>query len=178
MGVTSEELLNIVTEASYQFQKEIKRSHLENKLEDFLTTLGMEDLLPEEKPEQIYDTFEDGKILIIDSSEVKENNILGCLKSLGISKERVECYLDYSKATNKDFSTYQYNPNYRLVLFGPLPHSMKGKGTDSSIITHMEDKDGYPKVVRLVSNQQLTITKSNVKEAVSNEISTGYLKVS
>lgn len=178
MGVTSEELLTIITEASYRFQKEMKIANVENKLKEFLTSFGMEDLLPEEEPAKFYDTFMDGKILIIGGSEIKENKILGCLKSLGINKDRIECYLDYSKATNKDFTTYQYNPNYRLVLFGPLPHSMKGKGIDSSIMTHMENKDGYPKVIRLFSNNQLKITKSNVKEAIRKEISIGYLQVS
>lgn len=178
MAVTSEELLTILTEASYRFQKELKQDNSENKLYDFLIRLGMEDLLPLEEPEPLYDTFPDGKVLIIGSSEVNENKLLGCLKSLGIDKSRVECYLDYSKTTNIDFTKIQYNPNYRLVLFGPLPHSMKGKGKESSIISRMENEEGYPKAIKLISNQQLKITKSNLKETIKKEINTGYLKAS
>ncbi|WP_368645340.1 hypothetical protein AB4027_10810 [Alkalibacterium putridalgicola] len=178
MVVTSDILLDIITEASYRFQKEIKKANDNNRIQEYLTGLGMEDLMPEVDPEPIYDTFPDGKILIIGDSKIGENIIKGCLKDLGIDKGRVECYLDYSKATNKDFTSIQYNPNYRLVLFGPLPHSMKGKGTNSSLITHMENTDGYPKTIQLRSNDKLKITKTNIKEAVTDEIYKGYLYIS
>lgn len=178
MIVTNDDLLTILTEASYRFQKELKQANSKNKVEEFLINVGMEDLLPVQTPEEIYDTFPDGKIMIIGQSEINENKLLGCMKSLGIDKNRVECSLDYTKATNQDFTRIQYNPNYHLVLFGPIPHSMKGKGSYSSIVSKMESEDGYPKVIKLVSNEQLKITKSNLKAAISQEIRSGYLKVS
>ena len=39
----------------------------------------------------------------------------------------------------------------------------------------MEQEEGFTKVVRLVSNEQLKITKSNLKKAIKKEIDEGYL---
>jgi hypothetical protein len=64
------------------------------------------------------------------------------------------------------------------VLFGPIPHSVSRKGDKPSIIAHLENNDGYPKVIRLTdTNGQLKITKSNLKEAIWREIESGYLAV-
>ena len=40
----------------------------------------------------------------------------------------------------------------------------------------MEQTDGYSKIVRLSSNGELKITKSNLKMTVQQEIDQGYLE--
>ena len=64
---------------------------------------------------------------------------------------------------------------YFYCITYTLPHSAKGKGDFSSIITMMETTDGYTKVRRLCSNGQLKITKSNLKQTIHEEIENGYL---
>ena len=43
-----------------------------------------------------------------------------------------------------------------------MPHSTAGKGDSSSAIANMENGNGYPKIIRLGSNE-LKITKTNFK---------------
>ena len=70
-----------------------------------------------------------------------------------------------------------YNPNIRLILFGPIPHSTKGRDKYSSIINKLENTDGYPKIIRMTAGSGLKITKSNLKAVLKKEIYSGYLSV-
>lgn len=85
--------------------------------------------------------------------------------------------LDYEDAENFNFEDLQYNPNTRLILVGPIPHSTKGKGKYSSIINKMENTDRYPKIIRMKAGNELKITKSNLKKVLRREIDSGYLAV-
>lgn len=176
MQITNDNLLDLIADASYRLHLEIKMAYKNGNLEGYLSSIGMHDLFPcVEK--QIYDTNPEGKILIIGDSRIRENEIYGCFKEYGIPKERVIIQIGYEKAKSYIFKDLQYNPNYRLILFGPVPHSGVGKENKSSIITQIEGADGYPKVVRLVDGHRLKITKTNLKRAISNEINSGYLAV-
>lgn len=177
MKITNENLLDIITEASYRLHSELKRAYKSGKLEDYLSSIGMLDLYPSEEEVPLYDTNPDGKILIIGDSQIKEREIYGSLKEFGISKDRIELHLGYEDAKNFSFRNIQYNPNYRLILFGSVPHSGEGKQDKSSIITQIESDDGYPKVIRLTDGHGLKLTKTSLKRAVSQEIQRGYLAV-
>lgn len=177
MKVTSDNLLDIITEASYRLHTEIKRAFKSNDLETYLSKIGMMDLYPNQEEEPLYDTDPEGKILIIGEGMIKENVVYGCLKEFDIPKERVELYLDYESGKRFEFKKIRYNPNYRLILFGSVPHSGKGKQDKTSIINQIESDDGYPKVVRLTDGHGLKITRSSLKKAVEKEIMTGYLVV-
>ncbi|QNO15916.1 hypothetical protein HYG86_14635 [Alkalicella caledoniensis] len=136
----------------------------------------MIDLFPCEEESTLYDTYPDGKILIVGDSKIKENDIYGCLKEYGITKERVELHLGYDEVKSLSFNKIQYNPNW-LILVGPVPHSGKGKQDKSSIITQIENTDGYPKVIRLSAGHGLKLAKASITKAVSYEIQRGYLAV-
>jgi len=177
MQVTSENLLDIIAEASYRLHTAIKMAYKSGNLQDYLSSIGMIDLFPCEKETSLYDTNPEGKILIVGDTKIKDNKIYGCLKEYGILKERIELQIGYDNAKNYSFRSIQYNPNYRLILFGPVPHSGEGKKEKSSIITQMESTDGYPKVVRLADEHGLKITKTSLKKAVLHEIQNGYLVV-
>ena len=69
----------------------------------------------------------------------------------------------------------QYAPQYRVVLFGPTPHSGYGKGDSRSIISELEKSDAYPRVERLMSGQELKITKSNFREMLQKLIKEDYI---
>lgn len=83
-----------------------------------------------------------------------------------ITKDRVELHLGYQEAKSFSFRSIRYNPNYRLILFGPVPHSAEGKQDKSSIISQIENDDGYPKVIRLIDSHSLKITKTTLKRAI------------
>ena len=69
----------------------------------------------------------------------------------------------------------QYASNYSLVLFGPVPHSAKGKGDSESIIAEIEKQNGYPPVIRLEAGNELKITKNNFKKALCEALTRGII---
>lgn len=177
MLITNEDLLDIIAGASHRLHTEIKRAYKNGELENYLLSIEMGDLYPQEKGDPLYDTNPDGKILIFGDALIKENQIYGCLKEFGVKKERVELHLGYENAIRYPFNHLQYNPNVRLVLFGPVPHSGEGKLDKSSVITQLESGDGYPKVIRLTDDHGLKLTKTSLKRAINREVQSGYLAV-
>lgn len=137
------------------------------KLEELLELLSLEHLLQLDSGYTVRNT---GKSVIIGQSEVKEEVFLSIIKGFGIDKSRVEICLDYEKPKTYNFKKMQWDPNYCAVLVGPMPHSGSAKGDNGSIISALENEDGYPPVIRLGSNQ-LKITKSDFKEKFSDCIS-------
>lgn len=174
MTIDQETLLEIITEASHRFHQQIRIAHKQDRLESFLESMEMADLIPKHSSE-LFESNRNGKILIVGDAQIGSNQLLGCFKQFGIPKDRVEAILDYEKVATYNFQHLQYNPNYRLILFGAIPHSGKSKGENSSIISHIEKTDGYPKVVRLTDEHGLKITKTSLKEALKHEIDIGYL---
>lgn len=176
MDITKEDLFDIITEGSYRFITNLRSAYKENKLEEFLMNYGMEDLLPQKSFE--FQTLSDGKILIVGQSKVKANDIYGIFNSLGFNKDRIELCLGYEEAGKYNFSKLHYNGEYRLIMFGPMPHSVRDKKDNSSIIAKMEKEEGYPKVIRLGNKNELNITKTSIRSALKEEIKSGNLKIS
>lgn len=175
MKILSDQLLDIIAEASYRLHSELRTAGRENRVQEYLNSIGMGDLFPEEKEAYKFESYPDGKILIIGKSEVKPQVVIGTMKDLGIPKEQIELCLGYDEGKNYPFNKLQYNPKYRTVLFGPLPHSVTGMGESSSIITHLETNEGFPRVIRLTANNELKMTKSSLKSAVIQLLHEGYI---
>ena len=54
MNITKDELIDIMAEASHSLHLEIKNSYSNGTLNNYLTNIGMKDLIPkEEKPLQV-----------------------------------------------------------------------------------------------------------------------------
>lgn len=176
MKITGEELIDIIAEVSHRMHSNIKYAYRQGNLENYLTSIGMEDILAKTE-KSFYDSEPDGKILIFGDSQIKEKDIFGCLKGLGISKDRVELHLGYEKAKRYQYTKLQYNPQYRLIIFGPIPHSVEGMMGYSSIISMLEDSHGYPRVVKLKDGHALKLTKTSLKTAIKESIDSGYLAV-
>lgn len=131
------------------------------------------DLLGIPKP---LDTWKDGKILVVGDAQCRPKDLVGVAKSMGISSERM-VFVDVDEATNYDFAQLEYSPRWCAVLFGATPHSTKGKGEDSSTITHMENnRDRYPEVRRLHANSRLKITKTNFRNELNSLMDAGLLE--
>lgn len=163
-----EEIIDAVTEKIYLANRT-------GELDQLLNDWGFGDLIQNEcSSNDYYDTHKDGKIVVLGSSQVKEHDLLGIIKSLGLDKDRFEFCLDYKQIVSYPFSKLQYNPNYRLVIVGAMPHSTAGKGDSSSAIADMEKVSGYPKVIRLGTNE-LKITKTNFKQALQEQQNAHYI---
>lgn len=132
----------------------------------------LEDLL---KQEQDFYSYKEGKIVVVGGTDVKEEVLLSIAKNLGIDKSRFEFCLDYKQIQKFDFRRMQYAPQYRIVLFGPTPHSGHGKGDSGSIIAELEKSSAYPRVERLISGSELKITKSNFREMLERLIEEDYI---
>lgn len=140
-----------------------------DQLADLLALLGLEHLLSADPGYQVYKT---GKILVIGQSDVKVDVLLAIGKKLGIEKSRFEFHLEYKDGKKFDFRTIQWNPHYSVILVGPIGHSGVSKGEYSSVITAIENEEGYPPVVRLGQNG-LKITKSDFAEKMQELVCSG-----
>ncbi len=173
--IDEERFKELVADANTLMFQQLHKAWKEDRLADVLKKLGLDSLISQEISPYWEDSCRNGKIIIFGESTIKEREIYASFKTEHIAKERIEIHLGYEKMQTYNFQRLRYNSNYRLILVGALPHSAKGKGDFSSIITMMETTDGYTKVRRLCSNGQLKITKSNLKQTIHEEIENGYL---
>lgn len=135
------------------------------ELESWLEMVGLSSLITNEPWFRPHKT---GIIVVIGETKLKKNDLLIVAKKMGFEKDRFEFYLTYEELKKKDFNKMRYDSSYSLILVGPTPH--KGKtmeGGYSSIITAMEQKEGYPPVRRL-GNNELKITKATFVEALED----------
>ena len=121
-----------------------------------------------------WNTEKNGKIVIFGDSHVKPEQLLSVAQECGISKERIECHLSYDAAKRFDPRTLQYNPDYSLVLFGPVPHSGKATGDNGSIIEGFRSLEGMPPVETMGTNE-LKITKSSFLIALKQALGNGFI---
>ena len=164
-----EELIDIIKE---EIEKKLLLANRSGELEQLLNKLGFSDLL---KEKSAYETQKSGKIVVIGTSEAKLNILQGIIKSLGLDKKRFEFCLDYEECIKFNYRKLRYSPNYRVVLFGPLPHSTSGKNDSSSVINEMKNKEGYPRVITLSGSNELKITKHNFRETLLKLIKEEYI---
>ena len=137
-------------------------------LEDFLCLLGMVHLL---RPDIGYQVHKTGKIVVIGQSDVRAEVLLSVAAKLGLEKSRFDLHLEYEDAIKFNFRKMQWEPSYSAILVGPMPHSGTTKGDFSSIITAIENGEGYPPVIRLGANS-LKITKSDFKAKLQELLDT------
>lgn len=152
------------------FSEILSRINYSGQLMELLSILGLENLLPS----QMVMSNKQGKIIVIGQSEVKESKLLAVAKELGLDKRRFEFCLDYDKAKNFSYTKMQYSSNYCLVMIGAVPHRVKNKGCFSSIISKMEQQEGYPPIVRM-GNNELKITKSGFERTLKDLLNKGLL---
>lgn len=155
----------------------LSRLNSNGKIGEFLKLTGLDSLFDTGEKDLVDFGNQDpkGKIVVIGGSTISSNVILGIGKKFGISKGRFELYLDYRKAQKLNYNHMRYNPNYALILFGPVGHSAKDKGGYSSIITAIEQEDGYPPVMRL-GTTALKISKTTVNTALEEALTRGILE--
>lgn len=151
--------------------QEIIKANRSGNLEELLTNWGFANLVKN----QAYETDKKGKIVVIGQTDVNKHILEGIVKSLDLDVDRFEFCLDYNETARYEYKKLQYAPDYRVVMFGPIPHSSSGKNDSSSVIAEMKNNDGYPRVETLVSNNELKITKSGFRKTLEKLISENYI---
>lgn len=144
-----------------------------NQLEDFLQLIGYEELIPGKKSFQL---TKEGLIIVVGYSEVKQKHLEGAAKKLGFDKDRFDFYLDYDDGIDEKVKNWQWNPKISAILVGPMPHSGSAKGEYGSVISAMEQEEGYPPVFRLGKNG-LSISKSDFSDKLMDLLDSNVIIV-
>ena len=157
------------------FSDILNHINTKGKIEEFLRLIDHEDLLG--KTESYFDPFKYGTIVVLGASKLRVNDVIRALRDVGIKKERIELHLEYDLGGYKVEKSIRWNSFVSLVLVGPIPHSLEGKGNYNSIIEKMEREQGYPPVIRLLNDGKPKITKTNLKEAIRTAVAMEYITI-
>ena len=171
MALGFEEFADLMEEITHRFTV----ANNDGTLRDLLDKLGWGDLLSLDA-EPLF-TFEKGKILVIGEQTVGIEQLRMTVNKLGLDVSRFEFILDYEKAQTFDYKKLEYNPQYRVVFVGAVPHSTTGTGQSGSLLSELTSHpDKYPRTVALKSEEgTLKITKSGFKKALQELKSEGYI---
>lgn len=158
------ELELLIAEVSQKVREDIIMANRIGFLEELLTKYNY---IEEQDKWYAYPSI--SKMIIIGSTEVKEKEILGCLKKLGFDKRRVEFYIDeYNKLTNINFGFLRNNFNYSDILVCAMPHKMKGIGHNASFISMIENNPTeFPTLTKITDESgNLKYSNSAFKKAL------------
>lgn len=113
---------------------------------------------------------EDARILILGGEGIKDKEIRGILKDLGLSTDAYRL-IRYDEVTNFDISKCRNTVEYSDIFVGVIPHKSKGIGDSSSLLQFLEEnKSSYPKlsVFRDPNGGLAKISKTKFREYVRN----------
>ncbi|MFZ8101325.1 hypothetical protein [Staphylococcus arlettae] len=115
---------------------------------------------------------DNAKVLILGvrTGGLKSKDINGIFKKAGLrDKYKI---IEYDDMTNFDVSILENSTQYTDVFIGAVPHKMKGIGdTDNPVQTLLEGSEVlYPKIHKLMSGNELKITKTNLINAIADSI--------
>lgn len=172
----TEELVELQEEILARLPEEITavliKLNANGRLEEFLHLIGMGDLAEGNEP---LETWPEGKIMVFGDAKARPKDLYGVAKTLGISRDRI-VFIDHDESVRYDFRNLEYNHSVVAVMFGAVPHSTRGRGSDSSIISRMERmRDVYPRTIRLTANGALKVTTTNFRENLVSLIDAGLL---
>lgn len=132
------------------------------RLDDFFEMIGMPNPF---NMERVWKPSKRGKVVVLGQSSISKTDMLVSAGKMGFDKSRFEFHLDYDEMKNMRIDNYKYKDCYCAILVGPMPHSGVGKGDFSSMITAMENGEGYPSIIKMGKNE-LKITKSAFQSAL------------
>ena len=175
MAISQERFSSLAADVQRSVYQDLEIAWKNNRVADYLKSIGQSDLIPQEEAPYWDDACKNGKIIIFGEKTIKERDLIATIESEHISRDRIELCIGYDKLQKYHYKNLRYNNNYRLILIGAMPHSAEGKAHFSSIISMLENTDGYAKVIRLCSNSQLKITKTSLRKVIHGEVENGYL---
>ena len=167
MALAVKEIEIVMEQMINNLKKEIMVANINGELENVLKKYGY---IQDSNTCFYYDT-RTAKIIVIGEIQTKEKEVLGCLKSVGIDKNRVEFYSDYHKLKNTNFNFLRNNANYSDILVCAMPHKMAGIDGYNSFVSMVEDnKDEFPTLTKI---GKMKYSNSAFKEAL---MQTNYYK--
>lgn len=150
----------------------LARLNTNGRLEDFLYLIGMGDLVEGCEP---LETWPEGRVVVFGDAQARPKDLRGVAKEFGIAHDRI-IFVDYEESVRFDFRKLEYNHSIVAVMFGAIPHSTSGKGSDGNVIARMERmRDVFPRVIRLNAGGGLKVTKTNFREGLESLIEAGLL---
>ena len=157
-----------------EVQHRFSMANIDGTLQELLKKLGWESLMPGEA--EPFATFANGKILVIGAETVGIDTLRMTVNKLGLRLDRFEFALGYEEAQTFNYGKLAYNPNYRVILIGAVPHSTTGTGHSGSVVAELQSHpDKYPRVIPLGSDGTLKITKSNFRDSLKQLLAENYI---
>lgn len=151
-----------INEIEMEFERSLREANARGTIEEFLKDHNINYDFSESFE---YDRSR-VRILIVGDSMIKKDKIASIARSIGIDEKRIDYLLDYESIKSFRFSNLQYSYKYSDVIFGPMPHSVVDKGSFSSIISRMENEDGWPNPIRSSANDSLKFTQNSITNAL------------
>ena len=154
----------------------LHRKNIDGSLERLLREMGLDDAIAEfEGMKDPLATWPDGIVLVLGARPSMVDDLRSVGKALGIGKKRFE-FVEYDDVTNYGFRKLSFTSKYCAVLAGAHPHMARDIDGANSVIAHLEsNRDEFPETVRLYAGGQLSVTKTNFKQALENLISRGVI---
>lgn len=107
------------------------------------------------------------KILVVGELAATKNEYIMKAKKLHIPESNLEFISDYEKLNRINLTRLEYSDTYSDIIFGPVPHSMAGKGKETSMISKMEkESNKYPRVTRAIANNELKLSITSFLKAI------------
>lgn len=174
--LTQAQLIDLEDVIIEQLATILHRKNIDGTLERMLREMGLDEVIAEyEGIRSPLATWPDGDVLVLGAKPSMVDDLRGVGKGLGISKDRFE-FVEYNDVTNFSFRKLSYISKYCAVLAGAHPHMARDIEGASSVVAHLESKrDEFPETVRLVAGGQLSVTKTNFKQALVNLIDRGVI---
>lgn len=170
---SSEELKKIYSDVSGDLiERYMLKLNAEGLLNSFLKDIGY---ASDESDDLFFNP--DGRILVIGDSSVRKSDLEMTAGKLGYDKRRFEWVLDYKDAKKYPYKNLQYNYDYAAVLIGPVPHKCNLETDFRSVISALENEDGFPCTYRLERGTKLSITKENFTRGLNSLRAQGVIRV-
>lgn len=166
---------NIVDQVLDKIRKELFSANRLGDLSEYLESIHCENVVQSSNKND--ESYKSGIIVVVGDLGSRQKDLVGIAKDLGIPKDRFE-FVSFEESKKYKYNKLQYAPHYRVVLYGPTPHSTAGKVEYSSSIVRMEKEEGFPKVIRMGNGNELKITKTGFKDTLKRLIEEDYIEVS
>ncbi len=107
------------------------------------------------------------KILVFGVLSGKKSDYQLAVKKMGINPDHVHFVDNYHELQKYPVAKLKNSVEYSDILFGPVPHSQNSMGNTSSFLaTIKQSPKEYPRLIEMVANSKLKITKTNFEHAI------------
>ena len=129
-----------------KLKREVLVANMNNQIENIIRKYGY----TQDNNSYFYYNTRNAKIIVIGHINRNVQEVEKCLKDIGIDKNSVEFYSDYTKLKKINFSFLKNNANYSDILVCAMPHKMSGIDGYNSFVSMVENnQDEFPTLTRI-----------------------------